>query len=198
MAFWLINPGPDRSYGAMEGLQWITAGLMQDTLERARTSPRLRTNFNFHQSMEENPHRFLNVMLRGTYIQPHQHMRPPKAESFLILEGSVAFLIFSDTGKLSEAGLLGSDLPPDSSFCQSHGLPGVPASAVGVDIVPGLWHTLVVLSDHAVCYEVKPGPYRPADDKEFASWAPAEGESGVSAFLESMEGQLAERWRAGP
>ncbi|MCB1140248.1 MAG: WbuC family cupin fold metalloprotein [Leptospiraceae bacterium] len=179
----------------MEGLQWITPQLMQDTLEKARVSPRRRTNFNFHESMEENPHRFLNVMLRGTYIQPHQHMRPPKAESFLILDGSVAFLIFSQNGELEDAGLLGADLSGDSVFCRNYGLNGVHARARGVDIVPGLWHTLVVLSDHAVCYEVKPGPYRPADDKEFASWAPAEGDTGVSDFLNSLEDQLAERWK---
>ena len=37
-------------------------------IERARQSPRLRVNHNFHGGMEENPHRFLNVMLRGTYV----------------------------------------------------------------------------------------------------------------------------------
>ncbi|HBS05336.1 MAG TPA: cupin fold metalloprotein, WbuC family, partial [Leptospiraceae bacterium] len=55
----------------MQGVQWITDGLFQQVLEEARSSPRKRKNFNFHSSMDENPHRFLNVMLRGTYIQPH-------------------------------------------------------------------------------------------------------------------------------
>ena len=32
----------------------------------ARQSPRLRTNHNFRTGIEDNPHRFLNVMIRGT------------------------------------------------------------------------------------------------------------------------------------
>ena len=37
-----------------------------------------------------------------------------------------------------------------------------------------------------MCYEVKPGPYSAANDKDFAPWAPREGEPGVAAYLESL------------
>ena len=75
----------------MSPLQVIDAALFLPLIERARKSPRLRINHNFHSSLEDNPHRFLNVMIQGTYIAPHRHRNPPKSESFLVLEGELAF-----------------------------------------------------------------------------------------------------------
>jgi hypothetical protein len=57
------------------------SALFVSLIERARQSTRLRTNHNFHFSMEDNPHRFLNVMVQGTYIIPHRHRDPSKSES---------------------------------------------------------------------------------------------------------------------
>ena len=91
-------------------LQLLDAGLFKSLIERARQSPRLRTNHNFHSSMEDNPHRFLNVMIHGTYIAPHRHLDPPKSESFLVLEGELAFFTFDDAGQISTTQVLGRDV----------------------------------------------------------------------------------------
>ena len=144
---------------------------MKELIGRARKSPRLRVNHNFHASMEENPHRFLNVMVKGTYIAPHRHLDPPKAESFLVLEGEVAFFIFDDAGRLVRSEAIGRD-------------------PMGIDLTPGVWHTLTPISGHAVCYEVKPGPYSAANDKDFAPWAPREGDPGAAAYLAGLLAQI--------
>ncbi|HYW42010.1 MAG TPA: WbuC family cupin fold metalloprotein [Bryobacteraceae bacterium] len=148
-------------------IQLLDGTLFQALIARAAGSPRLRTNHNFHSGMEDNPHRFLNVMMRGTYIAPHRHLDPPKAESFLVLEGEIAFFTFDDAGQIASLHVLGRD-------------------PVGIDVPPGVWHTLAVLTPHAVCYEVKPGPYSAATDKDFAPWAPREGDPGVAAYLERL------------
>lgn len=155
--------------GAMsqDQVQLLDSGLMARLVEQARKSPRLRTNYNFHASMEENPHRFLNVMVKGTYFTPHRHLDPPKSEGFLVLKGEVALFTFDDGGRVTAKHVLGRD-------------------ALGIDIQPGVWHTLVVLSDSAVCYEVKPGPYTAATDKEFAPWAPREGQPGTREYAERL------------
>jgi cupin fold WbuC family metalloprotein len=145
----------------------LDSALFASLVERAGQSPRLRINHNFHASMEDNPHRFLNVMLRGTYIAPHRHLDPPKAESFLVLEGEIAFFTFDDAGKIASTHVLGRDV-------------------LGIDLVPGVWHTMTPLTEHAICYEVKPGPYQASNDKDFAPWAPREGQPGVTAYLESL------------
>jgi cupin fold WbuC family metalloprotein len=148
-------------------MQLLEASLFESLLAQARQSPRRRVNFNFHSSMEDNPHRFLNVMLRGTYITPHRHLDPPKSESFLVLRGELAFFIFDDTGAVTSVTRLGCD-------------------PLGIDIGPGVWHSLAVLSDEAICFEVKPGPYSVANDKDFAPWAPREGDSRAPEYLASL------------
>src|ERR1700722_14644089 len=91
----------------MTGVQTVNRGLINDLIERARHSPRLRVNHNFHGSMEENPHRFLNVMMKGTYVAPPRHLDPPKAEAFVILEGEVAFFLFDDAGRVVQTEMVG-------------------------------------------------------------------------------------------
>lgn len=152
-----------------ETVQLVTRELIASVLERARQSPRLRTNHNFHASMEDNPHRFLNVMLRGTYVQPHRHIDPPKSETFLVLEGRAVVIIFDGDGRILDRHVIGDG-----------------AGAIGVDIAPGVWHTPAVLSPHAVFFEVKPGPYSAATDKSFAPWAPREGDPEVPAYLSRL------------
>ena len=66
-------------------------------------------------------------MVRGTYITSHRHRDPPKSESFLVLEGELAFFIFDDAGQITSTIILGRD-------------------AVGIDIQPGVWHTISVLT----------------------------------------------------
>ena len=148
-------------------VQTLNRALVDDLIQRARAAPRRRINHNFHASMEDNPHRFLNVMAKGTYIAPHRHLNPPKAESFVVLEGEIAFFIFDDAGLVTRTEILGVD-------------------PTGIDLTPGVWHTLTPLSEHAVCYEVKPGPYSAANDKDFAPWAPREGDPEAPAYLERL------------
>jgi cupin fold WbuC family metalloprotein len=159
------------SYGR---IQLLDSELFGSLIERARRSPRLRTNHNFHVSMDDNPHRFLNVMLHGTYITPHRHREPPKAESFLVLSGELAFFTFDESGHIASVHILGRD-------------------PLGIDIQPGVWHTLAVLSEHAICFEVKPGPYSVMNDKDFATWAPREGEPNASKYLEGLISLIPDR-----
>jgi cupin fold WbuC family metalloprotein len=151
-------------------VQLIGGGLLAEVLRQARESPRRRMNYNFHALAEENPNRFLNVILKGSYIAPHRHANPPKPEAFVVLEGRIAFFLFDDSGAVAEVHRLGRES----------------GDALGIDVPPGVWHTLAVLTPHAVCYEVKPGPYSPDTDKDFASWAPREGDPAAAGYLEAL------------
>ncbi len=140
----------------MSRAQLLDDALLARTLDAARASPRLRKNHDFHAGPEDNPHRFLNAMLRGTYVRPHRHLDPPKSESFVLLEGAVAIFLFEDAGAITLRHDLGR------------------GGLRGIDLAPGVWHSLVVTGEHAILYEVKPGPWDPATDKEMAPWAPEE------------------------
>lgn len=153
-------------------IERIDEALFAATLARAAASARGRTNHNFHPSLDANPHRFLNVMCRGTYVTPHRHLDPPKSETFVILRGRVAFFVHDDHGELARCEILGE--------------PGERAGACGIDIGPGVWHSMAVLTETAICFEVKPGPYSAANDKDFAPWAPREGEPGCAAYQAAL------------
>lgn len=150
------------------GVQLIDAELIEATLAKARASLRLRANHNFHASDGATFHRFLNAFVRGTYVQPHRHLTPPKPETFSVLRGQLACFVFDDTGHVVERLVLGR------GGCQ------------GVDLAAGVWHTVAPFTPETVCLEVKPGPWDPKTDKEFAPWAPAEGEPGAAAYLSAL------------
>jgi len=144
----------------MSEVQLISEARFLAVANLAAASPRRRMNHNFHAGPADNPHRFLNVLLRGTYIRPHRHSAPPKAETFLVLEGIADALLFDDRGAISARYSLGAQTPEGRLW--------------GIDLPPGVWHTVVPRTERAVCFEVKPGPWEPATDKEFAPWAPPE------------------------
>jgi cupin fold WbuC family metalloprotein len=154
----------------MAGVQLITTELFDDLASRAADAPRRRVNHNFHSGPQDNPHRMLNVLMRGTYVRPHRHVSPAKSEAFLPLTGRVGIICFDDDGSISAHYELDSAGP-----------------IRGIDIAPGVWHTVLALSDVSVCYEVKPGPWEPASDKDFAAWAPAEGAPAVGGTIKDWE-----------
>ena len=56
-----------------------------------------------------------------------------------------------------------------------------------VEIAEGAWHALVALAPATVLLEIKPGPYHPAAAKDFAPWAPPEGDEGAAAMVAWLE-----------
>ncbi len=150
-------------------LQTINADLMQDLAQRAAAAPRKRVNHNFHADLDDPCHRFLNVLAADTYVTPHRHASPPKSESFVVLQGSLLFCVFDDTGALDAVHRLGPEAP-----------------ALGIDITPGVWHSLLVEAEPAVVFEVKAGPYDPVSDKDFAPWAPREGAPAADEYQRNL------------
>jgi cupin fold WbuC family metalloprotein len=148
-----------------EPVQLITTALLGQTIDRATRSPRLRMNHNFHAQADASLHRFLNAMLKGTYVTPHRHASPPRAEATLVLAGRVAFFIFDEQGRIADCHRLGEN------------------GLFGVDVEPGIWHSMAVLSESAVIYEAKPGPYAPTTNEDLAHFSPREQDAGAPAYL---------------
>jgi len=125
----------------------------------AAASPRLRKNLNVHQAPEDPIQRLFNAMEPGTYVRPHRHAHPAGWELMLAVRGAFSIIIFDDKGSVLER---------------------VDLSAAGgdmaVEIPAYTWHAVVVLAPETVMFEVKPGPYSPVEDKDFAAWAPEEGD----------------------
>ena len=152
-----------------EKVQLISDELFFSVIEKAQASPRKRANYNFHE-LTEVYQRFLNVLTRGTYVQPHKHENPPKPETFIVLKGKLGFLIYDTNGNVTGKHVLSEN-----------------GDIRGIDVQPGVWHSVVTLSDICVCFEGKSGPYNLEEDKYFATWAPSEADDARFGYLAQME-----------
>jgi len=139
------------------------------TSAKAKSSPRLRMNYNFHPRHEDVINRLLNAMEPWTYIQPHLHRDPDRFEVFLALRGRFMVFIFDEVGKITDHAILNSR-----------------EGKYGVEIPPKTYHMLMSLEPGSVAYEIKEGPYNPLSAKDMASWAPAEGDPKVREYMKQL------------
>ena len=153
----------------------ITQALINQKAEDARQSQRQRDIHLLHTGPEDTLHRMLNAMQPGTYITPHRHTTVPKAEAVVVLQGSLGFICFDDAGHYNTQDFIYIN----------------PAQGIwGVDYRAGVWHTFLALEPDTVIFEVKPGPYDAATDKEFAPWAPPEEDPRAYAYLIQLENRF--------
>lgn len=156
----------DRMKSTCPPIKRLNRDLVKNLCERAAESPRLRANFNFHDLLSDPVQRFLNVMQPGTYVRPHRHSDPAKWEMTVALSGRAVMLILDANGAVSERIELDATGPD-----------------YGIEIPAGVWHTGAALAADTVLLEIKPGPYEPTFDKDFASWAPPEGSAECGNFV---------------
>ena len=150
---------------------------VSDLLLRAAASPRKRINHNLHTEMIDPINRFVNAGIAGTYIRPHRH-RIGKWEMVSVLQGVVDLVLFTESGMIKTRLTLGSE------------------NIAVAEILGGEWHSFVFHKPSAVMLEVKPGPYEPQDDKEFAEWAPSESHANVTSFIRWLEtAEPGEEWQ---
>lgn len=116
--------------------------LLDNLSTKATKNERLRINFNLHDSLDAPVQRLLNAMEPGTVLPVHRHV--DTAETYILLRGKLKVLMYSASGELTSVQMLDP-------------LQGV----YGVNVPAGQWHTVEVLEEGTVIFEVKEGPYRP-------------------------------------
>ena len=116
----------------------INEALLDETTGRAKQSPRLRMNYNFHEHLDDPVNRLLNALEPGTYLRPHRHLNPKKDEIFLLLRGRIAVFLFDNKGEITKTQILD---PKEGVY--------------GAEIKAGTWHGLLVLESGSVIYEIK-------------------------------------------
>ena len=118
----------------------IDNSLINNVISQAKESSRLRMNYNFHMSLDDKCHRFLNALEPGTQVPIHHHIR--KDETFILLRGKIRVNIYNDAGEITESVVL----------CHESG-------NSGVDIPKNTWHNVECLESGSVIFEVKEGPF---------------------------------------
>ena len=151
----------------------INEELLNHVTSEAQQSKRKRKNFNFHKQPSDLLQRMLNAFEPYTYVRPHKHENPDKREVFLVLIGKAAIVEFDDQGNIRSVNVLNHNI-----------------GVFGIEIPPGVYHTIISLEIGTVLYEIKDGPYIVENDKNFAEWAPVEGAAEAMTYLEELTKKL--------
>lgn len=143
----------------------LTDELVQLGILASRESNRRRIILPIHREQDAEVQRMINFLQPGTYIRPHKHPLKHATESLVLIQGSILFFTYDDSGEV----------------LSKHNVESKPHSGV-LDIEPGVWHSFKVLEPDTLLFECKRGPYDAETDKIFAPWAPEEGSAEADSW----------------
>ena len=145
-------------------MKLITDDMIGQLIRQAADAPRKRSHHNIHESLTDMVQKLLVAATPDSYFRPHRHA--DKSEFALILRGQFVVFCFDDAGNITQRQRIGEG-----------------TGINGLELPPKTWHCWLALSDEAVFFETKQGPYDPATAAEFAPWAPAENTPEAPAYL---------------
>lgn len=118
----------------------IDSNLLNNLSAQAKSSPRLRMNYDLRNSSEDRSQRMLNALEPGTVMPIHRHQNT--SETVVVLRGKVKWLYYNDKGELTDTILVeaGGDI-------------------CGLSVPMGQWHSIECLESGSVILETKDGPW---------------------------------------
>ena len=120
----------------------ITYQLLDTISTQAKESPRLRMNYNLHESLDAKVQRLFNAMEPGTVIPIQRHQNT--AETLMLVRGQMKVVLYNDNKNIIEEAILSHE-----------------SGNYGVHIPVGVWHCVEILEPGTIMFEVKEGPYEP-------------------------------------
>lgn len=123
----------------MRILEILDKTLVDATSAKAKESPRLRMNHNFHPSLDDKVQRFINCMEVGTQVEIHHH---PVDEMLIVIRGAIKAILVDDDKNVIDEKII---RPSDGVY--------------GVQLPANIWHTIVCLEPDTCMFEVKEGPF---------------------------------------
>lgn len=124
----------------------ITQAVLDELTEKAKSSPRLRMNYDLRNSAEDQSQRMLNAIEPGSPLPIHRHQK--SSETVVCLRGRLVEEFYDDMERTCTESI---ELSPNEPV-------------VAVNIPAGQWHTVRALESGTVIMEVKDGPYEPLSD----------------------------------
>lgn len=118
----------------------IDTALLDALTAQAKTSPRLRMNFDLRNTPEDQSQRMLNALEPGTVMPIHRHQNT--SETVVVLRGKVKWLYYNDKGVLTDTILVEAG----GNIC-------------GLSVPMGQWHSLECLETGSVILECKDGAW---------------------------------------
>lgn len=123
--------------------------------------------FCMHDSPDNRLQEMFIVRKKGDYCMPDRHGSIP--ETHIIMRGEEAVVLFDEDGQVLNVIFLSEN-----------------ADVLAYRINASIYHMTVTLSEWAIDYEVKPGPFT-RETNEFPNWAPSyEEPDKVERFMERI------------
>lgn len=124
----------------------ITQALLDQLSEQAKTSPRLRMNYDLRNSEVDQSQRMLNAIEPGSPLPIHRHQKT--SETVVCLRGRLVEEYYDELERICTERI---ELSPNGSI-------------VALNIPAGQWHTVKVLESGTVILEMKDGKYEPLEE----------------------------------
>lgn len=132
-------------------------------------NPRYR--FCMHDSPDNKLQEMFIVRKKGDYYRPDRHCDIP--ETHILVYGEEAVVLFDNQGNIINIIFLGGE-----------------SDVFAYRINTRLYHMTVTLTDWAIDYEVKPGPFS-SEINEFPDWAPPYGEQiSIELFMRQIDQEI--------
>lgn len=125
----------------------LQQSILDETTDKASASPRLRMNYNLHESFEDQVQRMFNALEPGTIVPIARH--PYSSETLIMLRGKLRVLIYDDNKNIIEDVVIAPN-----------------TDNIGYHIPKGTWHQVESLEHGTVCFETREGPYAPVAEED--------------------------------
>ena len=125
----------------------INKTLLDDLTAQAKSSPRLRMNYDLRNNPEDHSQRMLNSLEPGTVMPIHRHRN--SSETIVVLRGKVKWLFYDDNGNLTNSYIVEAS----GDLC-------------GLNVPQGQWQSLECLESGSVIFEAKDGAWEPLAEED--------------------------------
>ena len=151
--------------------------LKQFVFQSASNTDNHKYRFCMHDSPNNALQEMFIVRSKGDYCRPDRHSQI--SESHMLMCGEEAVILFDDEGQIQDIIFLSKE-----------------KDVLAYRINAPVYHMTVTLSDWAIDYEVKPGPFT-QDMNEFPDWAPKNDEhEKIEEFMGYITREI-EKWKLG-
>lgn len=126
----------------------ISQALLDCLTEQAKSSPRLRMNYDLRNSDDDQSQRMLNAIEPGSPLPIHKHKHT--TETVVVLRGRLVWEYYDELERICTETI---ELSPNGQV-------------VALNIPAGQWHTVKALESGSVILEMKEGAYEPLGDED--------------------------------
>ena len=137
----------------------IDTKILDELTASAKSSPRLRMNYDLRNTSEDDSQRMLNAIEPGTKVAVHRHLKT--SETAICVEGCIDWVFYEELPNVDAGGPIhdGETAADESCFKEVARFRICPREGqFGIQIPKGAWHSIEVLEPSAI-FEAKDGKY---------------------------------------